>query len=423
MLSPARGAMSRAIGGRGLASTRAQPLHRDGWPRRRALWLVAGLLVVAGLASGADRFFSGGGEASRPDLQRILDGLVSGPQRVAPGATAYVTGAGGSWTGGAGIANAKTAEAMTPDARMRIESNSKTWLTAVVLQLAEEGKLSLDDTVARWLPGLLPYGDEITIRQLMTDSSGLVDDFDGLFRSGAAFERYLRNVKDPRLRKQWTAFAARLQANPETRVDPISVIRLAAWQPLLFAPGSRYHHSNIGWKIAGLIAAKAGAKPLPVLYQERIIEPLGLTNTSYQPQGTIAGPHARGYVIGSDGGLTEKAYPFGMGADGGIVTDAAEEATFITALLDDQLGVRRQLLDFWGARGGNGRGCPGNAFLGIGSNDAGSSYVYADHTGTHVAVLLLNGSRERTRAPGDQMAEAAARRLYCGTEKPDPRTR
>jgi CubicO group peptidase (beta-lactamase class C family) len=200
---------------------------------------------------------------------------------------------------------------------------------------------------------------------------------------------------------------------PATRVDPIWVIRLAAWQPLLFAPGSRYHHSNVGWNIAGLVAAKAGGKPLAALYRERIVEPLGLTHSAYQPQGPIAGPHARSYSIAGDGSLTEHVDPFGMAAEGGIVTDAADEATFIQTLVGGKLGVRERLLDFWGERSSNGPGCPGDAFLRSGADDGGRSYVYSDHTGKHVAVLLLNGARKTTLATGDHQAEAAARRLYC----------
>ena len=304
---------------------------------------------------------------------------------------------------------------MTPTARMRIESNSKIWLLAVMLQLAQEGKLSLDDTVARWLPGLLPYGNRITIGQLLSDTSGLVDDFDGMFSSGSAFRRALGNVENAQLRARWTALATRLQTNAAIRIDPIWVIRLAAWQPLLFTPGSRYHHSNVGWKIAGLIAAEAGGKPLAALYRERIIEPLGLTQTAYQPQGPIIGQHVQSYSIAATGSLIEHAYPFGMGADGGIVTDAADEAAFVQALVGGKLGVRQQLLAFLGARGSDGAGCPGDAFLWVGANDGGWSYVYSNHPGTRVAVLLLNGARTPTTATGDHEVESAARGLYCGT--------
>jgi D-alanyl-D-alanine carboxypeptidase len=386
--------------------------------RRHAwvLWLLAGLVVAAAVAFAIDQAVrANGSEASRPDLQRVVDALVSGQEPLAPGASAYVLGPDGAWAGSAGTANVTTGEAMRPDARLRIQSNSKTWLMAVILQLAKEGRLSLDDTVERWLPGLLPHGGEITIRQLMTDTSGLTDD-DTMVE---AFPRHLARVEDPKLRARLVALAARVRANPAATVAPIWLIRLAAHQPLLSPPGSEYHHSNIGWNIAGLIAAKAGGEPLPALYRDRIFEPLALRRTSYQPQGPIAGPHAEGYFIGDDGGLTEAtAFTFGKGADGAIVTDAADEAAFLTALLDDELGVRRPVLEFFGASGGNAPGCPGDAFAGTGAGAASRSYVYFDHTGGHVAVLLLNGSRERASDTGEPRAEAAARRLYCAADAP-----
>ena len=92
-------------------------------------------------------------------LQRVLDEAVSGPDRLSPGATAYVAGPAGSWSGAAGVANVETGEAMTPDARMRLESVSKIWTGTLIHQLAEDGTLRLTDTVATWLPGLLPDGD------------------------------------------------------------------------------------------------------------------------------------------------------------------------------------------------------------------------------------------------------------------------
>ena len=149
--------------------------------------------------------------ASRPALQVILDDLVTGPERAAPGATACVLGPQGQWVGSAGLANVKTGEAMRPDARMRIQSNSKTWLAAVAFQFANEGRLALADTVEDWVPGLLPYGDELTVRQLMSDTSGLVDDND-LGSSPAAFAQALANVDDAELTAQLTALFERVEA-------------------------------------------------------------------------------------------------------------------------------------------------------------------------------------------------------------------
>ena len=393
-------------------STEAHRLpHRLRLPRRRLLWLLAGLAVAAGIA--VDRTaFSGGARSGRSDLQRILDGLVKGDGAIAPGATAYVAGPRGSWAGAAGIANSKTGEPMRPDTRLRIQSNSKTWLLAVVLQLADEGKLTLDDAVELWLPGLLPDGGEITIRELLTDTSGLIDDND--VHRPAAGERMLARVKDGKLRTQLVAIAARIRANPNTPVDPIWFIRLAAWQPLLFhtwQPLSplqhRLEHRRSDRRPSRRRAA-AGA------LQGARFEPLGLTHTSFQPQGPIAGPHAEGYLIGGNGSLTDAtAWTYGKGADGAIVSDAADEATFLLALTGGKLHVRREFLAFIGAGATNGAGCPGDAFGGEGAGAASRSYVYYDHTGTRVAVLLLNGFREATAANGDPKAEAAIPQLYC----------
>jgi D-alanyl-D-alanine carboxypeptidase len=231
-------------------------LHRIRRPHSWVVWLIAGLVAASAIGVVVDRTVrSQPAAVARADLQRILDGLVTGPDQIAPGVTAYVAGPHGTWLGSTGVANVQTGEPMRPDARMRLDSVSKWWATAVVLQLAQEGKLRLGETVERWLPGLLPYGDRITIGQLMTDGSGLIDDND-VFRSPDA---YLARVKDARLRAQLTEVAARLRANPATEASPLRMIRLAAWQPLLSAPGSRYHHSNIGWNMVGLIAARVGA--------------------------------------------------------------------------------------------------------------------------------------------------------------------
>jgi D-alanyl-D-alanine carboxypeptidase len=298
------------------------------------LWMIVGAVLVVGAAIVVGRaVVSPGGRAptvkfvARPDLASSIDGLVIGSARTTPGATAYVSWPGGYWVGSAGVSNVRTGAEIQPDARMRLESISKDFLAMIVLELAQGGKLRVSDTVAQWLPGLLPYGAKITIRELMTDRSGLIDDND-LLRSAAAARGYLARVKDPKLRAQLAAIAHRWDANPALEVSPIWLIRFAAWQPLLFTPGSQYHHSNIGWNILGLIAARAAGKPLPELYRERIFEPLALKHTAYDPQGPIAGPHANGYAISPNGKLTdETAWHFGKGADGAIVSDAQDTAT------------------------------------------------------------------------------------------------
>jgi CubicO group peptidase (beta-lactamase class C family) len=200
-------------------------------------------------------------------------------------------------------------------------------------------------------------------------------------------------------------------------VSPLWLIRLAAWQPLVAAPGTRYHHSNIGWNVAGLIAAKASGKPLPRLYRERIFEPLELRHTAYDPQGHIEGTHANGYAVAADGSLNDTtAWHFAKGADGAIVTDATDEGRFLTAFTDGTLlgpGV------IYETGTGDPSGCGGpNVHIGSGSGDGFKSEVVYAVDGSAVAVLLLNG--RRAGEAGDARAGTAVQKLYCAAQ-PDQR--
>ncbi|HSJ94586.1 MAG TPA: serine hydrolase domain-containing protein, partial [Gaiellaceae bacterium] len=141
----------------------------------RRIVLLAAWLVLAVSAAGCGSPAEEAEPSPTPDHQAVLDALVTGPERIAPGATAYVSGPNGTWLGAAGLADLGSAEPMTPDARMRLESVSKIYTAALVARLEQDGLLSLEDTVELWLPGLLPDGDEITLRQLLAMSSGRVD--------------------------------------------------------------------------------------------------------------------------------------------------------------------------------------------------------------------------------------------------------
>jgi D-alanyl-D-alanine carboxypeptidase len=242
--------------------------------RRRAAWVVAIVAVVV-VAAGIPVAELGTRDhhaqtVARPDLQRVLVQLTSGSARIAPGATAYVAGPHGTWTGAAGVANAATGQPMPVDARMRLESVSKIWTAVLVLQLAEQGRLGLDDTVARWLPGLLPpFGDRITLRQLLAHTSGIFDNNDAVKDPA----RVLARVRDPVFHAELVRLAKRLQADPTIRFPPTVWIRLAATQPLYFPPGTGYHYSNVGFEVLGLVIQKVAGQPLQAVYRERIVRP------------------------------------------------------------------------------------------------------------------------------------------------------
>ena len=397
-------------------STSTQPFPRrarrqQGW---WVPWALLGLLVAVGLAVFAGRSLSTGDRPARPELQRVLDGLVTGPDRVAPGATAYVAGPHGVWLGSAGVADVRAGTAMPVDARMRLESVSKIYTATVVLRLAQEGRLSLGDTVERWLPGILPYGDEITVRQLLTMRSGLIDTND-LGRRPAF---YLARVGDTRLRAQLNSLARRISANPALEVSPVWWIRWAAWQPLLFPPGSASHYSNVGYEVLGLIAVRAAGAPLGRLYRERIFAPLGLEDTAYDPQGPIAGPHVRGYLLASGRApidVTDRHVAIGAG--GGLVSNAEETAAFLRALMQGKLLDHRWLVEMRGAGlwyGGQPSGCAGPAYGWSGGGNGYKTNVWVSGDGSRVAVLLLNGrAGGSAQVFADASAGAALARLYC----------
>jgi D-alanyl-D-alanine carboxypeptidase len=306
---------------------------------------------------------------------------------------------------------------MAVDARMRLESVTKIYTAALILRLDQERKLDVTDTVERWLPGVLPYGRQITIRELLTMSSGLIDNNDFLNASDPVKNTYLRRVKDPKLRATILATAKRVDEDPAIVVPARLWIEWAAWQPLLFTPGLGYHYSNIGYDILGLIAARAGGKPLPELYREKIFEPLGLHATAYDPQGRISGPHARGYAIEAGRRIDTTDWHWGVGAEGGIVSNAEETATFLSALMRGKLVDRQELgamkgKDLW--NDGMSSGCADQAYGWSGGGSGYKSEVWVNGDGSRVAVLLLNARHLGAEQPAaDSTAHEDLVSLYC----------
>jgi D-alanyl-D-alanine carboxypeptidase len=385
--------------------------------RRLVLSLVA-LVIVAALAALVWRETSSRRAARpRPELQRILDGIVQGKDRIAPGAAAYVAGPGGVWRGSAGLANVASGERMRPDARVRLESVSKLWTATVIMELVGEGKLRLDDTVERRLPGLLPYGARITIRELLDHTSGMVDTND-ITHDPAL---YLRRVRDPSLRARVLAVGRRLEADPAYEFPSRLWVELAAELPLEAAPGTTYHYSNIGYMVAGLVAEHAGGADLATLTRKLILEPLHLTSAAYDPAATIAGEHAHGYRVVSSGALTDTTtWTTGLGANGGVVSDAADEATFLQAVMRGRLlapsllqALKRppSFSSYALGIGVDDSGCAGTAYGHNGGGDGFETNVFVSGDGSRVAVLLLNG--RTADGHGDLVAYEAMRSLYC----------
>src|SRR5690348_6921627 len=126
--------------------------------------LVAAVLIVTGVAAGQPE------SRSQVSLQKDADAIVAGG---APGVVLLTRSGNHTVSITSGLGEISTKTPMRVNDRFRVASLAKTYTATVVLQLVGEGKLRLTDTVERWLPGLVPGGDKINIRQLLNHTSGL----------------------------------------------------------------------------------------------------------------------------------------------------------------------------------------------------------------------------------------------------------
>jgi CubicO group peptidase (beta-lactamase class C family) len=213
------------------------------------------------------------------------------------------------------------------------------------------------------------------------------------------------------------ALAKRLQANPSYVYDDLIEIRWAAELPLYFDPGTNYHYSNIGYKIAGRIAEKASDESLDTLYHRVIIDPLHLGSAAYDPTGPIGGSHPLGYAMTATKAVEATNLGEGaLGAEGGIVSDAKDEATFLRAAVRGELVPTADLLRASSVNSTYALGigmtatrCSYPTWSHNGGGPAWASAVAVSEDGKRVAVILLNGRRDGA----DADYAAAVLRLLC----------
>jgi D-alanyl-D-alanine carboxypeptidase len=222
----------------------------------------------------------------------------------------------------AGLGNVARKTPMRPDDHFKIASLTKTYTAMVVLQLVGEGKLRLGDTVERHLPGLVPNGNRITIRQLLNHTSGLFD-FEG----------------DPRYLKPY------LSGNFGYYWAPRQLVRMGVSHKPLFAPGARYSYSNTDYVVAQLIVEAVTGKAIGAELKRRIFQPLQLRQTSYPTKPGLPSPYAHGYKLLGKPPATEVTLlsPSLAPGSGAIVSTVKDVADFYRALLSGRLLKPKQL--------------------------------------------------------------------------------
>lgn len=215
------------------------------------------------------------------------------------------------------------ASAMLTSDRFRIGSLTKTFVASVVLQVIDEGKLHLADTIEAWLPGAVAASGKATIEQLLRHQSGVFDYFE-----------------DPRVLAPYLAGDFSYAWTHE------QLVAIAGEHEPLFAPGARYSYSNTNYTLLGLVLEKATGASLEDLIRDRIVRPLALDATSADVLPAINGPFAHGYLVSADGPPLDvtAVSPSHAWAAGSIVSTAHDVAVFYRALLAGKV-VRASQLD------------------------------------------------------------------------------
>ncbi len=258
------------------------------------------------------------------DLQRILnDGVrTSGVPGVQVGiATPHWT-----WNGAAGNTSPISGERATPGMQFFIASVSKTFTSIAIQKLAEEGKLSLDDPIDRWLAADLveriPNGHLITVRQLLDHTSGIADyDEDAII---------VMELQDPSVPVPYT-----------TGID------MGLAKSPLYPPGANYTYSNVNYNLLALIADKAAGMPYEEYVNRTILAPTGMEDTCLSRTNYFSGPHMQATDRLGDGELydfTNLYVQFDRGA-GEIVSTTADLTRFHRAVRDGRLISRSSLAD------------------------------------------------------------------------------
>ncbi|WP_225986967.1 serine hydrolase domain-containing protein [Streptomyces spectabilis] len=251
-----------------------------------------------------------------------------------PGVTGQAVDEYGTWQGTSGIGDLTTRQPRGTRDRYRVASVTKTFVATVLLQLEAEDEIRLDDTVERWLPGVVRGhghdGGRITVRQLLNHTSGIYN-----------------WTRDPKIQR--TLFSKEFLEHRYDTWTPGQQVRIAMRHEPDFAPGSGWNYSDTNYILAGMIIEKVTGQPYGDEIQQRIIEPLGLRGTTVP--GTdprLPTPSSRAYSTLRDPeekntyDVTEYN-PSVAGAAGEMISTSADLNRFFTALLGGDLLPKRQM--------------------------------------------------------------------------------
>ena len=270
--------------------------------------LPLALLLFAGAAPAID------GEAA---TSALLKGLVADGE---PGLAVLVRRTGQTvLERGYGVRDLRTREAIGPRTGFRLASVTKQMTAVAIMLLVRDGRLRYEDRLTRALPGFPAYGSGVTIRQLLTHTSGLPD-----------YEQ-LMDIAEKEKGPIWS---------PERQIRDDEVLALLEKEKRgLFLPGTSWAYSNSGYVLLGLMAARAAGKPFGNVLRERIFAPLGMTRTLAYEKGKNEVPdRAYGHTKGPSGFReTDQSSTSATLGDGGVYSCLEDLAKWDEALRTNAL--------------------------------------------------------------------------------------
>lgn len=326
-------------------------------------------------------------EQVRADIDALVRSGIAG-------VIATLTENGQTVTLTAGVADRETGEPipLAPPQQVRVGSIAKTFVAALVLQLAAEGQVGLDEPVDTYLPGLLVGdgvdGKAITVRQLLQHRSGLPE-----FSSEPEIDEY--------------------RAGLEGRTfTPAEEVAIALRNPAQFAPGERYEYTNTNYLVAGMLVEKLTGRPYAEELERRITIPAQLPDTYLPATGEldIRGPHPHGYApvggVRTDVTRIEPSVPWAAGA---LVSTGNDLNRFYTALLAGKIVAEAQLREMLD---GLPRAAddPFHYGLGIGVAELPCGTQYFGHTGGIYGFITVSGATPEGRAVTITMTEVVEER-------------
>ena len=215
---------------------------------------------------------------------------------------------------GYGFANVELNVPATPDTVYKIGSVSKQFIAAGIMLLVQDGKLSIDDNISKFLDATPETWKPITIRHLLTHTSGIVREAPGF---------------DP----------LKIQKDAE-------VIKTAYSMPLRFAPGEKYEYCNVGYFTLAEIISKVSGKPWPDFLAERVFAPLGMNSTRTTNMTDLVPNRANGYLW-RNGKFQNASIYFAVRPSGAFLSTVSDLAKWEAALEDGTLLKRPTLDQMW----------------------------------------------------------------------------